>query len=364
MYKFYTVNIILIFITNFLFNNELHNYSFQKIKDIESGNEEGLIGWQTDDAGGYSGPTSFVILSNNHLIIPDRVNYRINVYDNNMKFDRTIIEKGKKNAHFAMNLKVDKDYNLYYSFADLGLIKTDISGNQIYKVDHKKLPAQVKFNDNFFPLENKVLIYNDQHEVEMINSAGVIEKPDVAKRQMQALSLQEETKQTNLAGGISVPDEVKRGIDPLKNDNKHILINDKFYSTDFLKNKEYFEQIKSVREHVKSEKVSRGIRPIKEISIDLDKYSMRLIGYDDEHNSYWRGIKDKVKHTKDLAVIVFSKYGELLDAFNYGQYFHNEPNTELYKTTESVIAVAPSGDVYFLVGSKEKYTMYKVERKW
>ena len=63
------------------------------------------------------------------------------------------------------------------------------------------------------------------------------------------------------------------------------------------------------------------------------------------------------------------KYGEILDAFYYGQYKVGTDNLlhpciEEYLTSEAEIAVSPNGDVYFLVGSKEKYTLYKVERQW
>ena len=55
---------------------------------------------------------------------------------------------------------------------------------------------------------------------------------------------------------------------------------------------------------------------------------------------------------------------ELLDGFYYGQYDDYKPNYTLYPTSGAEIAVSPDGDVYFLVGSKEKYTFYKVERQW
>ena len=355
---------LFIFISQMLLSDNLNNYPIVKIKNIKSGDKEGELGWQPGDAGSYSGPRTFAITENNHFYIPDLVNYRLNVYNEKVEFLKTISENTNKIIPGCSNIYIDNAGNITGLLNTYGIKKINNNGEELFTTKRKQLPKQVYQYRNIFLINNEILFYNDQHEVEIINSTGVIERLDIAKKQMQTLSLQEETQQNNLASGIAIPSELKQGIEPLKNDNKHIIINDKFYSTSFRKNKKYFDQVKAVREHVKTEKVSRGLEPMKEVIIDLEKYGMQLIGYDKEHNSYWRGIHDYVKHTQDLAVIVFSKYGELLDAFNYGQYFHYEPNTELYKTSDSIIAVAPSGDVYFLVGSKEKYTMYKVERQW
>ena len=91
---------------------------------------------------------------------------------------------------------------------------------------------------------------------------------------------------------------------------------------------------------------------------------MHFIGYDAKHNSYWQGSIDKPDNIIKYAVIIYSKYGELLDAFYYGQYTNFEPDNILYPATEALIAVAPDGDVYFLTGNKKEYTFYKVECNW
>ena len=76
------------------------------MNDIPAGKEEGMIGWEPAVAGGFSGPTSFAI-NDKYIYIPDRVNHRINVYNFNFEFIKIINEEGKKNAHFALNLKKD-----------------------------------------------------------------------------------------------------------------------------------------------------------------------------------------------------------------------------------------------------------------
>ena len=74
-----------------------------------------------------------------------------------------------------------------------------------------------------------------------------------------------------------------------------------------------------------------------------------LIGYDSEGNSYWNvitGIKPE-----DRAVLICSQYGEALDCF--------------YNRIQwSLVAVAPSGDVYFLDYDSEGVYFYKVAQQW
>jgi hypothetical protein len=50
-------------------------------------------------------------------------------------------------------------------------------------------------------------------------------------------------------------------------------VNDNFYSADFRKNKQYFEQIKDIREYIKSEKAKvRSGEEKKEININNRRF--------------------------------------------------------------------------------------------
>ena len=97
--KYYKLNIIILSLTlllGSLYSEELNNYSIIEIKVIPTGKTEGMLGWELRVAGGHSGPTSFTI-SDKYIYVPDRVNHRINVYDLNFNFVKTIIEDKKGN---------------------------------------------------------------------------------------------------------------------------------------------------------------------------------------------------------------------------------------------------------------------------
>jgi hypothetical protein len=131
---------------------------------------------------------------------------------------------------------------------------------------------------------------------------------------------------------------------------------------------EYFEKIKAVRDYIIAEKEKLyGYK--KKVDINLDNYSLHFIDYDDDHNGYWEAIRDDSENQKSYAVIIFSKYGELLDAFFYGQYKEGEdgslkPYFQNFPASGAEIAIAPDGDVYFMIGNKKEYTFYKVKRAW
>ena len=363
MNKIIYIFLFFIFLTGLLYSDELSNYSIIKIKDIPSGKEEGMIGWQPAIAGGKSGPSCFAI-SKKNIYIPDRVNYRINVYDLDSVFIRSIVEQKDKKAHFSNSLKIDEKGNIIYLSSRTGLRKIDNNGNIVYSLD-KNLPRKVHQYKSFFPLNDEIFIYNDQGEVESISNSGKIEAVCKAKARLQEITNTEDKLQNTISRAIKIPDEKKQIIDILGNSSKHLMVGDNFYSANFRDNKEFFDKVKELREFVRLEKVkNRGIEEKKEININLDKYSMKFIGYDKEHNSYWKGIQDKVKDAKNYAVIIYTKYGELLDAFYYGQHYKNKPNLELYSTSGALVAVSPAGNVYFLVGNKKQYTLYKVERQW
>ena len=369
MKKIYLLFGLLIFCILLTSNSySINEYSIIKIKNIASGKNEEQIGWEPAVAGGFSGPTSIVISKDNELYIPDRVNDRINVYDLNFNFIRTIIEKENKKAHFTKKLKIDDDGNLIYLSSSKGLVKINSNGDNLFLVDKNKLPRQVTQYRLFFPIADNVFIYNDQGEVAYIDNTGKIESADKAVNRL--IEIENKNKENALSTVIKITDAMKQTIKSLQMSKKHLIVGDNFYSTSIYKTREYFDKIKDIREYIKSEKSKiYGGEEKKELNINLDDYGYTFYGYDKEHNGYWGAGKQDDDNTWNSAIIIFSKYGEILDAFYYGQYKKGEntglqPDYSLYPTSGAEIAVAPSGDVYFLVGSKEKYTLYKVERRW
>jgi hypothetical protein len=350
--------ILLLFYSFFSYTEQLNTYSFIPVKVIQTGSEEGKIGWQASPSG-YTGPTTMYIDKNSIIYVPDRVNNRINLYDLDINFLKTIIEKEKKYAHFTNKMKVDENGNIIYISTKAGLQKIDPKGNNLFTIKYKILPRNVKNRQNFFPINDVIFIYDDNNEIEYITSEGEIISGEKITSKITELTDKMESKESQM-NIILLPAEQKKIIQELKN-NKILLIGTRLYSTNFSKNQEYFNKIKEIRKYIISQKKEADK---KNIDINIEDFSMHFIDYDEKHNSYWQGIINKPDDIKKYAVIIYSKYGELLDAFYYGQYNDHEPNYNLYPTTEAIVAVAPIGDVYFLIGNSKEYTFYKVENNW
>lgn len=367
MKKMNIIVLLLLILTGWLYSEELNNYSIIEVNVIPTGKKEGMIGWMPRMAGGHSGPTSFTI-NNKYIYIPDRVNYRINVYDLNLNFVKTIIED-KKESHFAFAIKVDENENLTSLLVGKGLKKINQSGETLFFIPWKDLSDSTQ-TYNYFVLKDEVFMYNNQGEVEYIDNSGKIEGTDKAIAKLLEISKDKEQLQIKFANEINISDKKMQIIETLRNSGEYILVDVDFYSTNFRKTREYFEKIKDIREYVKLEKAKvRSSVEKKEVNLSIEDFSIHFFDYDANHNSYWMGIIDKPNKTKKFAVIIYSKYGELLDAFYYGQYKKGETpgwqhDFSQYPTSGAEVAIAPTGDVYFLVGNKEKYTLYKVERQW
>jgi hypothetical protein len=355
---------ILCVISLTLFCDGLNNYQLEKAKVILTGKEKGLLGWEPAVAGGKSGPTSFAI-SSNRLYVPDRVNNRLNVYDNNFNYLNTIFDKTDNVIHFATKMKVDEQGNIVASIASFGLKKIKADGSDVFTIKYADLPSQVRDQNNFFPIDSDVFIYDDNEEIAYITDKGQIVKGSEAIDRLKFHS-SANTKSIS-KNEIIVPADKKTSIDQLAANSKYILFIEDYFSSEFYKNEEYFKKIKNVRDYVRTQKQSQSSTAIKDktIDINLSKWGLNFIGYDSDHNGYWDGTQTiSTQGFNKEAIIVFSRYGELLDAFYYGQNDNGKENYNLFPATNSILAVAPSGDVYFLVGNEKEYTFYKVTRRW
>ena len=362
--------ILILILLNFLaigslYCDELSKYSISLINEIMTGSEEGFIGWQPPVAGRHSGPRTLAISNNNKIYIPDRVNYRLNVYDFNMNFIKTIFEKGEKNAQFTNILKVDVNENIYFAKATFGLIKIDNKGNEIFKINTELLPRNILSHNEFFPVNKFLFFYNDKNEIQYIDNDGKIQNSDKALNLLHKLSLETQPDQSLQSKSMESVKTNNIVFDELRNNKEHLLINDQYFSTQFYKHKEYYKQIENIKPKVKAPIAnSKSFSSLKQKDINIEGYSLGFIGYDNEHNSYWMAGKILKDDLIGHFVIILDKYGTVLDGFKSGESNDDKYITDIYPTSDALTAVAPNGDVYFMVTSKEKYSFYKVKRQW
>ena len=373
--------IFLIFLNVNIFSENLNEYTYNIIKIIPAGKKDGELGFDSNVCcGSFPGPITLTISKNNYIYIPDLLNERICKYDMELKFINNIFEKNDKICHFSQNILVDENENLICITSTKGLIKISSNGERLYMTDENILPSHTRSMKNYFFLNNdKILFYDNKKNIKSISEDGKEESNEVTFAYLKKLELQEIN--SEFSSGIGPETELtefQQGvIQSVKAEKKNILIGDKLYQSSFYKNREYFEKLQQkelkvvegqqpLSEETKTSLKSRGITPESDkVVLDLDKYDFYFIEYDKDHNSYWKAEQKKAeKAVKKHLIVIFSRYGELLDAFQFGETFKNHPNTELFETTWAKVAVAPNGDVWFMKGSEKGHTFWKVERQW
>ena len=266
------ITIIFCITLSFCLNSEeLSIYPIEKVSSISTGKEEGMIGWQSPIAGGSSGPRAFVIAKDKKIYIPDRVNHRINVYDINFKYLKTIIEK-KKESHFALSMKIDGDNNIISLLIGKGLKKIDQEGNTIFFINWKELPNNKDNRYNYFVINKHIFLYNN-NKIQSITPDGKIEETEKALLTLKEIAEQELDFYSPDSPDGRGTNKLKNVFDDLVDDPTSLVIGDRFFSTQFYMAKEYYSKIRQTH---------KAVNDIHYASpINLDDYSLHLIDYDE-----------------------------------------------------------------------------------
>ena len=329
-----------------------------KIKIINTGNKEGEIGLDLSRAygGGCPSPTTFSISSNNKIYIPDIINKRINIYDSELTYVKSVLEKDTKELYSAHNISIDKNGNILGISGKFNFIKINSNGETIFKFNKKLLSHDIKYNKNFFLIDDYIF-YTDNKQIKHINNNENNRNNESTKEILERLNKTEEQKL------ITRNDKIKSKLDiikPLKEKGEQLIIGDKFYSTNFNKNLKYYKLVqKAIRAPLQKSK-------LEEKNIVLEKlHDKSFINYDKEHNSYWK-IRRPGEDNYDIieSIVIFSKDGINLDVIDYGRINEGILDIVNFPTTQSLINIASNGDIYFMKGSKEGYIFWKLERSW
>ena len=162
----------------------------------------------------------------------------------------------------------------------------------------------------------------------------------------------------------NIPEEVKEILYSVGSRYPGVVIDGCFYSNNLTKQKEYFAKLREAFREVTLPQSQMSAS----VCIELDDYSVTQSGFDSDHNYYWWANTRNANEGKHKqVVIVLNKYGQILDAFQYGEIDKSSPDyydKTTYPTSGATVAVAPSGDVWFMVGNEKGYNFYKAERQW
>lgn len=217
--------IILFLLTINIFCEHLNDYIFEVVNNIPSGKNEGMIGWKALP-GGFTGPSTFFV-ADNKIFVPDRMNYRLNIYDRSLNFLETFFEKEDKKVHFTSTLKMDKNGNIIYISTSSGLKKVNKEGHLLFTIPNKILSKNVKNHRNYFPILDKIFIYNDKNEIECITNERKFIKGDKIRSEINNI----ENQWSNISEikNMELPPDKMEIIEDLQQKNSYLIINDNLY---------------------------------------------------------------------------------------------------------------------------------------
>jgi hypothetical protein len=298
------------------------------------------------------GPVTFTISKNKNIYVPDFANHRINIYDLHLNYKYFIIEKEHGIMQYG-NIHIDDNMNLIANSTSLGLKKINQTGETVFLLSKQNLPKNFDFY-NYFLINNNIIYYDDTGSIKTITSDGNI------RDSVETLNIVREIEKNEIENTKEEQKSLatKRNIlIDIQNKEKSIIIGDKYYTSRFSDMKDYFEKAKkyyAFKKELKNEIKSENIN-INEKSFEICKF----IGFDAEHNSYWKSYAPKQEKWEEF-IFVYSNYGEVIDAF----YFSDLKDKNIIWGDLIKIAVAPSGDVYFMRNDETGSYFWKIERRW
>jgi hypothetical protein len=345
--------LILAILSLAVYADDIRNYSLNKIKTVNIGSEEGKIGYdkKRSKMGVDPGPTYAAISQDGFLYLCDPVNYRINVYDSNINYIRTINEKEDEGIYYSYNIKFDSQNNLISLNINKDIVKTNNKGDLIFKIEQSKLCDDVIGGQEYY-VYGDTLLLKDKRENGYFkyvdNKGNYLSSERINSLRAESKNSFKSNFNLSKAQDLNVLEKVDNDFIEKKN---VIRYDGKLLSNSYDIHRQYFSTIKKVIIDNKLKTDLTGTNLNDRFSInDNDLENTKIfIGYDKDGNSFWESyIKNKFPLR---AFIVCSKYGEIIDSFNN-------------PIKWSLASVSPNGDVFIIEISEKEANFYKITRRW
>ena len=373
-------------IVNVVLCGEINKYEINKIKTLNIGTKDGEVGW--DNYFMEIDAALFVIDNKYNFYIPNCSSSKLNIYNKDIKYIRSIKGQKKSSIISADLFKFDNENNIISIFVrnrvKKGMIKVNQKGEILLNMSKQELIADKVDSNIYFVIKDNIYIYKygsskKEQTVKMIDKIGNIKNSyETYKYLKENDQITEFTKYIN---NFYFSDKVQENN---KIKVEYLVYDNKLYYHYLNETYKIFKKIKSIGLEIYfSEAELKNAILEDKVKIDLEKNLSGFIGYDKDHNGYWI--------FGDNKILVMSRFGTILDAFDYSEIVINEldkinedeteeeqldfddppPGYQYEKPEEMtftpLITVAPSGDVWFLGCSKKYFSgcpLWKVKRVW
>jgi len=303
------------------------NYDILEIATIPFGKGDGQLGYNDKDfipGAGYPMPLFFSITESDNIYIYDWANNRICVFDININFIKNI--KFKDYIGYIYSMKIDEFENIY--LLSNGLEKISNKGDKIYSIKSSSLSPFIGSNKEFYPQKGYVFFYDDEYKLGCFDLKGKkITDNDLVKIKNEVRQVPKAVNDIELD---KVIEKYNKRSERLFSKN-NLIINDSAKFIDYLS-------------FVKNNIIIKNkINDVKYNKKDLIKTMRSMIGIDNIGNVYWDNRKE---------IIVFSKFGELIERLKYNHEIYGNP------------VITQNGDIYFWTFKPEGVGFGKITCQW
>lgn len=308
---------------------DYHVYNLSIVKTFNTGSGQYELGYneKVNAAQVEPGPYGFGFLETGELVISDRWNNRLVIYEPDLNTNSILHFDYSDEIISVANFESSNNGYIsgYSGIVDYGI--TDKTGNFNVNLDfyHTPYTEQIVIRNTFF-FNNIVFCY--------LKNGDLISIPDpVYDRQENNQKILDSKATIRLFESDSGFDLDGLTID----ESNRLFLDGELQTRDY---KTFFNYWVERNNDIKKSGNAT------ELSLNPDIFSVatKFIGKDSNGNYYWNDRK---------AVIIFNKYGDLIDIFLTVQPY-----------SQFTPAVHPSGEVYFLDYDEEEVRLYKVSRVW
>ncbi|MBN2536639.1 MAG: hypothetical protein JXB88_27400, partial [Spirochaetales bacterium] len=315
---------LLLFFFIHLLCADINEYKYDLVKEIGTGSgKKELLGYV--EGMPPSGPTCFAIYDNK-IYINDNKNNRLAIFDNNFHFEREI--KVDKYLFAGVDeMVIDPDDNIYLDVVgNDNITKMTPDGKILFEISR----VIEMSHEHLYFIDKYAFYYDNKKKIGCINNKGEL------FGQEKALEILE--KQEGWMEGFftNTPHEDK--FKTFLNSNNLIYINSKLYIRDIITFEQYISIIKT---NFKGTKFIKDIHNQNMAGIRIIKFN----GFDNENNYYFEG-RYKQGNRNYLLLLIYSKYGQLLDCF--------------YNPIGIGYKIIANGDILFMSSDKESVRFLKI----
>lgn len=311
---------------------EINFYEQELVNSIPQGKDTGELGYRYFP-GSYVGIGTIGYDYLGRIVVIDNYNFRISFFNTNLELDKSItnIPKNERKPNYAIsefNFRISEDNNFYTYSSNMGIKKYNSDLELIYWIQKNNLPKKASLGE--FWLDGEFLLLNSE------NGDRIIIDPNgrFLNDEERSSYINKMRESCKLHEFSDLWDKIKGFLDQ----NNLFIFNDSLFTNNLNIFIQYRELLDNYFDALTPHNLYKEVFSYPNYSVPFEydmNVDIKCFGLDSNGNKYfWIPIGTQ----KENVCFVFTKYGEIVDAFEI----------PIIKNA-GVYTVLPSGDLMTIV---------------